>query len=272
MVRHPSYVGVAHRPLHARVIKQACKGVCINSQSGITLIELIITLLLSLVIFSAFTSILMSANQLFIYTATRAEDFQQESLSGRVMQNEISLAGYMGCGKLTNSFPLVSHVAATLSLANRLLVQDHRLEIRHAGLPPVRLISIHPGNRVIEVENGVVFHSNDIIILSDCHHAEIDSISKVQSHGSLQQLYLTVALSDHFDDGAEVSHFMINEFVMIQADSNKKMLVMRDKKHNQTVLMKEIENVSFSWLTDRLLSIKLAKRKRVITIYALPPK
>jgi hypothetical protein len=136
-----------------------------------------------------------------------------------ILSSEIHQAGYIGCAKLTNDFPAISS-QYPFTIKNKLAMTSTTITVRHAGFENANLINTMLNASILEVSDNVHFKKNNILIISDCKHAEIFTVKNIIYSSGTQKISPVSPLSYQFEQNAEIAHFEVNHFFV--AATNQK--------------------------------------------------
>lgn len=182
----------------------------VNRQSGFTLVEIMVSLLISLVLLNGVIQIFLSSKQTYRF----GEAVSRLQESGRfaidIMARDIRMAGYQGCADLS-SVPLsiISKAPPTNNLnqdavqgweydgsawapssparpndvAAKALADSDVFSIQHAQDQGIQLTgNMTPNNANIQIASDTIgIEKDDILIISDCESADIFTTEGVSS-------------------------------------------------------------------------------------------
>ncbi len=174
------------------------------------MVALMLGLLLSGVVWSMYV---MSGKQYQLLQSISNYEHQFTSISS-MLRRDIAQAGYIGCAKLANDFSVISHTNYTLTHANKVELTDIGMTVRHASFPAATILAPTAGKIELETDLGQRFKSGQILIVSDCRHAEMIKVEKAMKEGSYQLVYMNEPLQYPYTAGAEVSRFETNLYYL----------------------------------------------------------
>ncbi len=182
------------------------QAVSMRRQRGLTLVELMIGILLSLLILTAVV---------YVFAGSRASYRNQESLSavqesGRialeVMNRDIRMAGNPGCGNvnfLDHRSPLLfNNDIAFVPAPGGTPADPDGITIRR-GSPEFATVANSPALNQVELTSTVplgVINAGDVLLLSDCAFTEVMTVQVVAGN----QLTATGNLTRQFRPGTQV--------------------------------------------------------------------
>lgn len=214
-------------------------------------------LAVSTILLGTVVSLILSGSELFAYSVAKTRSLMQLESASRLLRDEIGRAGYIGCARLSRQFPLVNHTAYTLTADNAIVLADNFLQIRRASIPAVMLYQLNQTEKTLLVEKGIRFQAHDIIVVSDCRHAEITEIERVSQTHAGQRLYLTTTMESGFANGAEVARLIISQTGIKRMANHSNVLYMSDLHGNDAVLATNIIDFKVSRLSAKLIEIQL---------------
>ena len=181
------------------------------TQSGVTILECLISLSLGLILTSLMFKGYIGAHGSLTEQANivQVEDALVNSMD--IIVREIEQAGYIGCAKLTINFPIVNYLEYRVNIDNKLILSDNFLVSRHAAFNPAYLINKSGHSKELYVTDNHLYQPGNILIISDCKHAEIFKIKRVYHIKGLQKIEPVRVLQSDFNKNAEIALFEINK-------------------------------------------------------------
>jgi type IV pilus assembly protein PilW len=182
--------------------------------TGMTLIELMLAITISMLILSMLTT---------IYLVTKKNDSAQIAVSNiqenaRIamhwLHGNIRTAGYLGCAKLTDDFPIINYPPYELTRENKISSSgSDTITIRGASISSATLVTSMRGYATLYVSGKPHFSEGDVLLISDCRSAEIFLVKKaaVISQG-IQKITTKEPLHTQYQQYAEVSQFESNTY------------------------------------------------------------
>ena len=146
---------------------------------------------------------------------------------------EVHQAGYIGCAHLTEHYPIFS-VVFSLTADNHLVIERDKLIVRHASIQHANLIEINQPSLLV-TDFGVRFKKDDLLILSDCTHAEMFIVKNVLIRHHKQILIPKEPLQGAFQPDAEVSRMVMNQYYLY-----KQTLLVEDIHHHREALSRNV--------------------------------
>ncbi|WP_438971691.1 PilW family protein [Methylophaga sp.] len=180
----------------------------LKNQKGLSLIELMVSLLIGLIIITAVIEVFLSSRQVYRVQTARAHIQENGRYAMHVLTDELLNVGYQGCGSfqvddgdVTNTLNTPNNFAWNFSrpiqgaeatgpnlwapsldpgltvpvggsdvITVRSISQPEVLVTNHPGGTP-------PGSAVIMVPSGNLFEQSDIVMVTDCESAAIFQIT-----------------------------------------------------------------------------------------------
>lgn len=154
---------------------------------GVTLIELMLSLLLSLLIMSAIGEIYLAVLNSYLAQQTLLTVQENAQLTSELLTNQIRMAGYVGCAKLTDEITLKNNGQLNFNLHNKLA--SYKDPAMKAGTDAISFWQASQQNAVL-IKNmlypnrllataAMKFSAGEQLIISDCKTVELFSIKKI---------------------------------------------------------------------------------------------
>lgn len=173
-------------------------------ETGATLIELLIALMLGLILIGLILEMYV-ANQTASRLKRALSHLQTNAKTASdILSSGIRKAGTLPCGSFAHDFP----------------VDSTELSVRHAGLSSVLLHKMTEDQKVLYASAEIKFSSGDILIISDCLQVEIFQVKESSIFQGEQKIVLEAPLTKSFSNYAEISTLEINKYII--ADTNRK--------------------------------------------------
>lgn len=158
-----------------------------NAVIGMTLIELMFSLVLSVVILSSVFEIYLTAENNYRAQNTLMMLQENAQIVSQLLTQQIRMAGFMGCAKLSNGFPIHNNLSIKINADNKISNFNSKdikpgtdgLMIWHASNKTTALEESMHETGFLYVESGGKFSVRDYLIISDCTTAEIIEIKKI---------------------------------------------------------------------------------------------
>lgn len=234
-----------------------------KKQKGLSLIELLISMSIGLIIVSLLIEIYL-ANQHSIQLQMALYAIQDNAKSAiHILKSEMQQAGLIGCAKLTENFPIISHVDQTLNANNKFVYTNKEITVRYAEYTNTFLVKDMHDNVTLFVSKDDDFKANNIILISDCRKAEIIKIKKVYANKYRQKIILYSPLHYRYKKFSEVSHLAINRYYIEKTKrkyNNGKdiyALFVRDIHEQKNELIPNIQDMKITHLDNKGINIAI---------------
>jgi prepilin-type N-terminal cleavage/methylation domain-containing protein len=234
---------------------------------GLTLIELLIAMLLSSIVLLTAYTLLNYQQHYFAQHKAQIQLEQNKRFAQFMLSNAIRQAGFFGCRSLANS-KITNHASDNKSPNNKSLVAVFAYQAMGSSWRPALPagIKVKPGTDVlaimyvnpstailstpmlkptdyISLNKTSLFNSGDIVVISDCEHADIFTIKQI--NGYKKQLQHTTPLSKAYGIPTEVGQLMHYLFYIQPDDS----LYMLDNSKIPEELVDHISNLKLLFAT-----------------------
>lgn len=203
-----------------------------NNGKGVTLIEMMIAVMLSFIVSSIAWAIYFSTVKAYRFQQSLSAIEQQATTAASLLHYDIGLAGYIGCARLTSDFPIITHTNESITNDNKLMVTESSVTVRHAAFPAATLSESNADKVSFQADLGQRFKEGQILVISDCQHAEIVKAVSISRHDPYQTIEIETPLRYSYKSGAEISRLEINRYYFID---DKLMLQTMDGRDLQMV-------------------------------------
>lgn len=238
---------------HGNIRLSALRFASIKFISGFMLIELMIAVGLSAIVSSIVIDLYLASLHGYQLQSDLATIQNNMINAESILKSEIQLAGNVGCAKLTDEFPIAQDSTFTLTPENKLSVSASEFTVRYGKFVGNQLTQSMLDHETLFVSHHKKFNKNDVLIISDCQHAEIFEIKNISFRQHEQQIVATKHLQYQFNEHAEVGEFVQDRFYISQ---NTLMVQKNGAKHFKLVpgvVSMQIQNL----LDHDLLHIEL---------------
>jgi hypothetical protein len=213
----------------------------IATQSGMTLLEVMLTLSLSLLITTALTTLYLHLH----HAALHQQSLQSHQRDARriklLLTDEIAAAGHIGCARLSSSFSVIPYLEYSLTAKNALESEDSALTLRYQSFPGATLMEAnsHPSRLIVDL--GLRFYPKQIGIISDCLHAEVFQVKAVRLTHNTQVIETMLPLHFSYQPYAELGHYRVHRYLLQHSQ-----LVRIDLGQRKNIMMEGIVDLHFS--------------------------
>lgn len=177
-----------------------------SRQAGLTLIELLVAMLISLIVVATVIEVFVSFNQKIHQQDKQKAILDRINFTTQLLRTDISLAGFDGCTR-------------RLLIPDPVDVSKGGVRVKHLSsqFDQIRAVA---GERV-SVSGPVRFNKNNRIMIANCDHAYVYSVQSVSRRGDLQRLRLNQEIHAQFQAGDSVGKYVDNTYFV---SHNKLML------------------------------------------------
>lgn len=201
---------------------------------GLSLIEVMISLSLSILLLMILLHVYLQNQQSANWQNQIMLLNHELTMTSLLLREDIHQSGYIGCPKLTADFPIANHTRIVFDAGHALLLDDeNHLLVQHAQLKHAILYGVLQ-SKYLQLSKNRLFQIGDVLIISDCKHAEIVQALKVSQHHGMQQIELPYSLRYKFNKYAEVTrlsqhtYFLRDKHFYVQTIKQRKLTLMRD--------------------------------------------
>lgn len=192
---------------------------------GMTLIELLLALSLSLFLITLIFEIYLIAENNQRTQSDLISLQESEQILSQILQRHIHMAGYIGCAKLTDDFPFYNHLSENIGVNN--IIEFFQLseknsdgiKIWRASTSSAMLTKPMRGYGTLYVTKSLHFFPGERIIISDCKTAELVRIKQVSSlSDGTQKIIMSTPLKKLFTPPAEVREFIRETYFLNETE------------------------------------------------------
>lgn len=180
------------------------------SASGMTLIELMVTLTLSVTIVSELTVIYLVTNKIHNQQRALHSIMEHARQAYALLQNTIPYAGYTGC-KWNNS------LSTSLGIHQPLSGTEHTLSVYYANPISANLKETMQNEKVLILTPKPHFLPKETLIISDCESTELLTVAFSQEKPQAQSLYAAFPLIKRYAKNAEVMQWNHDTYLVKQS-------------------------------------------------------
>lgn len=196
-----------------------------KEQVGVSLIELLIALLLSAFLYASCLRVYSTAQHQVLLQSRMHQLQQNATMVWQIFQNNIALAGYMGCPKLTADFPIQNRTVYTMTAQNKLVGFKRQgqdaLTIRHMSLITNMLEQPMQSRTMLSISAQPIVKAGDVLVIADCQTAETVMVQHVIANGQHGQTLVTSqALSKLYEANALVGQLEMTTYFVAKTQRN----------------------------------------------------
>ena len=216
--------------------------------SGSLLIELLITIAISSLLLGCVFGILYASQRSYHLQASLNSIAHHAAMAIDLLTEDIQAAGYIGCKRL--NLPIQNKEPYVITPQNKLRGTDTEILIRRASLPVATLINMLDAS-ILAVDSISSFSPHDVLMISDCRHAEIFAVKRVMQDQKL--IVTSEPLLALYGKNAEISYFMSNHYFVgptarkDQHGHRLSALFVRDIHHRKLELVEGITHLAFNY-------------------------
>lgn len=217
-----------------------------KKNSGITLIELMISIMLSVSLLSLLLEIYVSYQRNYMLQKNLSIIQHNAKTITDLFRSEIHKAGNIGCAQLAADFPMTQYPPYLLSANDKLVAGKSELTVKYMAFPGVVLLDDMRNLSTLRVNMSIRYHAGDVMIVSSCFRAEIFVIDDVYIEKGMQIIKATHSLHHLYEQNAEVGLLEVNKFFIAKSRHGGKLmrsLYFEDIKHRKTELVEGVGNL-----------------------------
>ena len=179
---------------------------------GATLLELLLALLLSFLLFSLLVTLYLAQQEHFQLKTdlVRLHQGAQRALS--LLHEDLQMAGYLGCPHLRAALALKNTTALSLTSKTKLSFDGNLLVVKHRSLKAVPLLQPMETPNTLFVSEAASFSEGQLLLLSDCQHADLFEVATIEKDGQRQRLTPKVPLGYLYREGAELGFMEVKRY------------------------------------------------------------
>lgn len=222
-----------------------------NSYSGISLIELLISITIGLFLLTCFINILIAAEKNYSLENNINAIQENSRISSSVLRDAIHHAGYIGCALLTDHFSLADQSGLNFSSKNKLfLSEDNNLVVWNLNLTHSYLEKEMRSGSILYVSNDEKFSPGEILLISNCKSADIFMIKEIEKHfDGTQKITSTKPLSFRYEKNADVGKIIMNTFFVGETPRGTSALFMKDISGRKMELVEGVADMQVkTWM------------------------
>lgn len=206
-------------------------------ERGFSLIELLFSGATGIILFFIFLSAFTRSQSARELQRAFSEVQENAYFTSFYLRKSIEIAGLVGCGQLGKHFPVYNRgVDSFKELSEGNFIQIYsKKDFKQKNIDPkqdtdiIIVRNMDPltaslkgqwGKNKLAVSKAIKFKCNDDLLFSDCRHAELFQVVKVNWHRGLQVLTLSDNIKEDYSDYVEVGKLM-NVVFFIQETKRK---------------------------------------------------
>lgn len=240
-----------------------------SNESGITLIELLITMFISALVLAVLMEMYLTCMRSFNLQNALYHLQNTAKEAAFIFATEFKKTGNIGCAHLSTDFPVTSYKQYTLTTRNKIIGNDSSLTFRYAEYPHATLRqSMHEYGKLY-ANQTVKFGKGDILIISNCARAEIFEVSQVKLSRGKQLITSLLPLHDLYEKDAEISLFNINKYYVNKTNRNDRhgypiySLFIENNRYGKSELIADIHKMQLSYTIEQSGQLKEVNAKEI---------
>lgn len=183
-----------------------------KSSIGMTLIEMMLALMLSLFVISALVEIYYVTENNYAAQSALLQLQQNARIANEILSSKVRMAGFMGCAHLTSKFPLINHTQINLSQRNKIAYfQAAEMKPGTDGFAIWQAKSISglltnnmSDYSTIPISKEIPVSAGDVLFISDCKTTELFTVKASQNKNGEQIVSTSTPLNKLYAQSAEI--------------------------------------------------------------------
>ncbi len=216
-----------------------------KSFDGFVLIELIISMLLAITIIGSLFEIYL-INQKSDRLQSALSQLQENTITvSNILNSAIHQTGLLNCLRLSANFNVRAYQNYSFTVNEKLQGNTNEIIVKYMDNASAVLQSMSENSLVLS--NDIKFNVEDLLIISNCEHAEIFKVASIKFHKNLQIIIPEQALFYHYSPPTEVAQFVINRYFIAKTNrknTNKSPIYALYVENNKPQKLELIENIN----------------------------
>ena len=188
------------------------------NNKGVGLVEILISLTLSCFIIILLQRHYLSVRQQYIYIKSALERNMEVKLASLLLRKSIREAGFTPCLGVENLSTIDDRNHKSLRALNITDSSNSVLQLNRMTTNFDMVKDIKSPETLLTTANNIL-NSNNILIISDCYHAEVKSILAAKHIGNMQLLTLTTPLNFIYKDPIYIGEWIEEKFYTLNQKS-----------------------------------------------------
>lgn len=216
------------------------------SLQGFTLLEVLLAVSLSLLLLGALTRLYLSMKKTCEYQRMVNTHIDAANNVSAILSGELNIAGHIGCAQLSDQFRVEPWSGYSLTTDNYIVADAANLVVRYQQFPGVSLLSDTAGRGIMIADSSDRYARGQVLIISDCRHAEIFKVAGVEIKDDVQTLVADHVLRYQYERYAEIAPLVSHHyFVARSRQGDGFSLFMEDLNGDQVEIVNGVESFSF---------------------------
>ncbi len=221
--------------------------------SGFSLLEVLLALFISLSMITILTHHYLQRYHYFLRENTRTQNEVNALVVYQLWQDEIGRAGHIGCSRLSAVFKVKPYQQYSLTPENALVAVNNELQVRYQSLPVSKLKQWFNSRR-FSMTKDVVTKKGEVMLISDCMHAEIFTVAAVEVSGAAQIVYSHDPLQYEYTEAAEIGRYIAHRYYLAP-------------KQNHVCLVRENQAGYHEWLNCQMENLQFQTDKKGVEFH-----
>ena len=163
----------------------------LKKPAGFTLIEIMLSISISLIVLQVLLDVYLSSLNIIREIKSMQQIRYQAALATNVLASDIKKSGYIGCQMRLNS------ISGSSS----------RISLNHMTYPSEKLLEPMRVTTEMIIGKHITLHTGDLLMVSDCEHAETFTAKKVWFRKKGQVIEAMTPLKYHYNGNADIGRY-----------------------------------------------------------------
>jgi hypothetical protein len=182
-----------------------------NKADGFTLLEVLLAIMLSLFVCALLFKIIINADSAWRRQQDQVATIEKALSTKAILKNAIAHAGYLGCQSAYGNVAVVDHLHAYKDVHPWFQVTSNTLDVMYLSPEATPALGLPGGDEVLTGE-GSSIKAGDVIVVSDCRHAEIVKASSVRVANQKTKIVLEQSLLYGYQGFIAIGELVVNQF------------------------------------------------------------
>jgi hypothetical protein len=184
-----------------------------NKVDGFTLLEVLLAIMLSLFVCALLFKIIINADSAWRRQQDQVTTIEKALTTKTILQNAITHAGYLGCQSAYGNVTVVDHLHAYKDVHPWLQVTPDTLDVMYLSPEATQVLEL-PGADEVLVGESFSIKAGDVVVISDCRHAEIVKASSVRTANQKTKIVFEQSLSYEYEGFVTIGKLIVNQFYL----------------------------------------------------------
>ena len=240
-----------------------------NKTKGFSLVELLVASVLGVIILTVIIGYYLSSKRNTLLSDADAALQENARAAVSILEEGIRTAGFMGCAKLNDNFPLHNTTNIKFTADNVMggyhavtggwrpvLPEDLKAKVK----PGTDVLVIQKADQLVDLTEDMIdlrhmtaaanLKVGDVVLISDCQQADLLTVAQIRQQGDKQIISSEKSLSHRYSKYATLSPFVSETYYI--ADSQRKnnlgqAIYSLYAKHNGQELVPGVENMQITY-------------------------